>query len=338
MKLKNRKSGFLYLILTSATLAGCTTFLPQNQNPRDPLPLPANIVAIADIQSETPIFTKLLEEDGIEHWSVVSNNELLRFDYLKTAVQAKTTKELIIIYRILNDAGGTISGLIADICLDAGYDCIVVQQENFLTHEFVRPVLPGGTHDSYDEYNAKLSRGVGRILHYWLPEHPRLIGRYGFVGISMGGIHAIGAASIFPDAEIAVAIMAGGDNAELFKNSQEGLVIDNREKLLTAYALYYGSKYPNARINYAQVLYRDINKLHFNIIKLAKCIDTRRVRLMISLYDDSVPTFTQWNLYHALGGPETRLFPTGHYSLAFYYFSVKEQLLKWLRAVFKNNE
>ena len=245
-------------------------------------------------------------------------------------------KGLVFIYRILNDPDGIISGLISDILLNEGFDCIVLQQENFLSKKFIRPIISIVEPYGYDEYNARLARGVGRIIHYWLPQQGRLTGDYAFVGISMGGIHAIGAAALFPESRITVAIMAGGGNSDLMRLSQESLVIYNRERLLDQYALYLAKTYPNRRMDVQGYFYGILDDMNFDVLRLAKSIETSKVRLMISLEDTSVPTPLQWNLYHALRGPETRLFPCGHYSLALYYFTVKEQLKQWLNGAFKD--
>ena len=74
----------------------------------------------------------------------------------------------------------------------------------------------------------------------------------------------------------------------------------------------------------------------FEVLGLARTVETSKVRMMLTLNDKSVPTPLQWNLYHALRGPETRLFPCGHYTLALYYFSVKEQLKQWINEAFED--
>lgn len=70
--------------------------------------------------------------------------------------------------------------------------------------------------------------------------------------------------------------------------------------------------------------------LDFSILGVARCVDTHKIRQIISLYDTSVPTPTQWNLHQALGGPEARLYPTGHISLGIFAWSVRDQIIAWL--------
>jgi len=195
-----------------------------------------------------------------------------------------------------------------------------------MSEDWTRPVIShhSNTVATYDEYTINLVRNVGRIIKYWLPKQKNLSGQYGFVGISMGGIHATMSAAIFSDSKITVAIMAGGDNVELFKNSTESLVIANREALLKDYE----KNYP------ARDLYEDIANLKFRIFDLAKSVDTSKIKLIIAKYDWTVPAKCQWNLYYSLGKPETKVYPCGHYTLALYYFSVKWQIQKWVSEAF----
>ncbi len=330
-----------YSLIFLTFFSGCTTLIQQNPHPRQPIPLPNNITEKVDVRDEAPIWNMLEIDDYSSKCSItdLAGKELLHFDLLKSSVKPDEKHDLIIIYNILNDPKGIVSNLIADMLLGEGFDCIIVRQEPFLNKKWIRPVLPNSDDTaqrrySYDEYNARLARGVGRVVHHFVPQQKHLTGRYGFVGVSMGGIHAIGAASLFPDAVLTVAIMAGGGNSELFKESKENLVIFNRDALLKQYAERLGAKYPERRINYSDVLYRDIEGLDFDIIRIARSIDTNKIKMMISMYDTSVPTMCQWTLYHALGGPEARLFPCGHYSLALYYFSVKAQLKEWVNEAF----
>jgi hypothetical protein len=302
------------LPLMSLLVAGCTTLIPANPNPHTAKSLPERVVAAVDVSGEQPMFSISVDEDLDENetqLTVVSENgESLNFKYFRSELNADKKHDVIFLYNILKDKNQTVSHLLADALLEKGFDCIIVQQEYFLSRKWTRPVLPDpdNPHLSYDEYNTYLAQSVGRIIKYWIPSRASLSGRYGFVGVSLGGIHAIAAAAIFPDSIMTIAIMAGGDNVDLFKGSQEDLVIENRKELLEKY------KTP-------EELYRQITNLKFRVLEMARCIDTSKIKLMITLDDTSVPTACQWRLFYALGGPEARLFPCGHYSMALYYFA-----------------
>ena len=328
------------LPLMALFMSGCATILiPGNTNPHAAKPLSEKVAQVVDVSDEEPMFSISVDEDLDENetqWIVISEQgETLRFKYLRSELNDNKKHDVVFLYNILKDKNHTVSHLLADALLEKGLDCIIIQQEAFLGRKWTRPVMPDpdNPRKSYDEYNTYLAQSVGRIINYWLPGQQQLSGRYGFVGVSLGGIHAIAAAAIFPDSIMTIAIMAGGDNVDLFKKSQEDLVIGNRERLLDFYA-DLASKHPDARIDYEAALYGDIASLKFRVLEMARCIDTNKIKLMITLDDVSVPTACQWRLFYALGGPEARLFPCGHYSMALYYFTIKKQLQDWMVEAF----
>ena len=338
------------ILALSLLFAGCTTHIAGNLNPRSPEKLPQEITTAVDITNENSIVTFVnnnqVEDDTLAVYLVgdQDNTPLLKFRYLKSTVEITGKRDLIVIYNILKDKHQIVAGLMADALMNKGFDCIIVNQEFFLEKpsRWVRPIVSDSKSpfrfDSdklgYDDYNIHLARGVKHIIERWVPLNKRLSGRYGFVGVSMGGMHAIGAAALFPDSVMTVAIMAGGDNVELFKTSEEKLLVDNREALFDLYAAKLTKLHPDVRVDWEQRVYDDIGKLKFQILELAKTVQTGRVKLMITLNDVSVPTATQWRLFVALGGPEARLFPCGHYSMALYYFSIKWQLQEWMTRAF----
>jgi len=346
-------------------LAGCTSFtslIPAAENPRAPTALSQEVIALVKgphlIPFETnTFFTKEhLEDDSSYNAYRCSVNSTLdnplAFKYLHSKIDPDKKHPIIFIYNILKDKDETVSHFLAGALADNGYDCIIVQQENFLGYGWARPVLQDilSPRLSFDDYNASLARNIYRIITSWIPQQIELDGRYGFIGVSLGGIHAIAAAALFPKAVLTVAIMAGGDNLDLFKESLENLVVNTRERLLKRYALQAAKKHPDdrlrhqwraqdrRRIDYQKKLYDDIASLKFTVLKLAKGIKTNKIKLMITLNDTSVPTSAQWRLYHALGGPEARLFPCGHHTMVLYYCTISDQLVEWMNKAFAEGE
>lgn len=328
MKIKREKTAlFLILLFFVWSVVGCSSLI-KTKDSNSLNPISKEIKKMIDISNELPKFTKIKEDDNETQWIVKHKKEkLLKFKYMKSEEENKNN-HLIFIYNILKDKKQIVSNLIADALLDEGFDCIIVQQEYFMNENWARPIFkhPSNTKLSYDEYTANLMRNVGRIIKYWIPRQSKLTGEYGFVGISMGGIHSTMSAALFPKSKMTVAVMAGGGNVELFKNSTEKLVISNRENL----SLDYKANYPNRDI------YKDLSSLKFKILDLAKSVDTKKIKLMITKYDSTVPTKCQWNLYEALGKPETRTYPCGHYTLGIFYFSVKWQIQNWMTEAFSD--
>lgn len=313
-----------FVILLLLFFTGCSvTHVEQNPNPREAKILDESIANIVSINASTQISTLRVEDNEVDYLISSDIDPNLKFTYFRSTID-NDKHPLIIIYNILKDDRAIISGLIADVLLEAGYDCIIVKQEAIVNSKWARPIIPTpGDRASFDEYNASLARNVKRIVRQWMPYQRQLNGKFGFMGASLGGIHTIGAAALFPDATLSVAIMAGGDNEALFRGSQERLVLSTKEKLIKAYE---GKE---------EQLYEDLRSLTFDVIKFSQYVDTSKVRMIITLRDTSVPTKAQWRLYHKLGGPEARLYPCGHYTLAFFYFDVSDQLVTWLDQAFR---
>lgn len=311
--------------MLSAFMIGCSTFHPAPISPRLPEPLPANISR----HLNTPEQFKFnqLRDDVIQNWEVVSDNYKMSFDYYPHTGQRP--KDLIVIFNILKDKHQTISSWIANNLLSAGYSCVIIRQEDFLSRKKLRYILPeeGAELSDWNMYFAQNLSHLGLILRHWLPSRPELSGRYSFVGVSMGGILAVGAAACFPNTQITICIMAGGDNYQLLSESEENLVASTYERLLD----FYQTRYSTSRLEAAKKIQQDLESLDFIILNLARCVDTSKVRQIISLYDSSVPTETQWNLYEALGCPETRTYPSGHISLGLFAWSVRDQITKWIQ-------
>jgi len=326
-----KKSFLLILCL----LSGCTTLLPHDPAlNRAPIPLTEELVRRSQPPQDSVEFSMLEKAEWklykeYECSVITSSGISLRYNYIQTKTPGK--KPLIVIFNILKDPTMIVSHLLSNYLVTHNYDCVIIRQDFFMDKSFVRPVVTSrGNLLAYDDYNTHLSQNVLRILRQWMPKQPNLSGEVGFVGVSMGGFHAIGAAALYPEAKITVAMMSGASNVDVFKTSEESIVIHNRTNLLAEYIKNYG---PSGEDR----LYREIDTVVYNIENLARAIETSRVRLVITTEDTSVPTFTQWRLYRLLGGPESLIVPSGHYTLALYYFSVRSQLVDWLNEAFGRN-
>jgi len=320
------------LILTLCLLSGCTALLPQNLDlGRAPIPLRDAVVQQAQPPDATLNFpTKLIDKEKFhkeyECQVIVNGKSTLAFNYIQSTRLGE--KPLIIIFNILKDPSMIVSHLLTNYIAYYNYDCLIIRQKFFMYENDVRPVVDNESNlPGYDEYNITLAQNVIRIIKYWVPQQKQLNGEIGFVGVSMGGFHAIGAAALYPKTRITVAMMCGADNADVIKASEENIVKYNREQLLIGYRKKHGAMGED-------LLYRDINSRMYNISDMARSLKTSKIRLIITTNDTSVPTFTQWRLYRLLGGPESLIVPSGHITLALYYFTVRSQLIDWLDEAF----
>lgn len=319
---------FIYLMLL--LLSGCSSLHAANPSPRPPETLSPKIRAMLAPPAFYS-FTKLEEVGNRESWQVESDTFKLRFQHYRS--EGSSNKDLVIIFNILKDKHQAVSGWLAHNLTQVRYDCLIIQQEDFLSRKKLRPILPDANEELLDwnSYFAKNLQHLALIVNEWIPQQERLSGDYSFVGISMGGILTVGAAACFPEAKINIAVMAGGDLHQVIMESRENLVKREREMLLE----YYRRK-GLSTLDATQSIANDIDKLDFGILEIARCVETNKIRQIISLYDDQVPTATQWNLYHALGEPETRTYPTSHISLGIFAWSVRDQIISWLAEAHRN--
>jgi len=304
------------------TLTGCGSLCAANPSPRPAEELSTEVRSSLACPASYS-FTKLETQHEKETWAVESDNFSMHYQYIRSL--GSRPKDLVIIFNILKDKHQTVSGWLASNLTAMNYDCLIIQQEDFLSRKKLRPILPdGGDRLDWDAYFSKNLQHLSLIINHWIPQQEHLSGNYSFVGVSMGGILAVGAAACFPEAKITIAVMAGGDGSQVIMESQERLVKQEREALIRHYSR--NSTRGKARA----AIVADIASLDFNISRMAHCVDTNSIKQIISLYDTQVPTNTQWNLYHALGEPEVRTYPTGHITLGIFAWSVRDQILKWL--------
>lgn len=313
-----------WLLLLLCCLAGCGA-VPQNAVAREPEKLSPAIQATLDPPSHFS-FEMVKEEKNLQRWIVVGPDFSLKFRYLKSFRSGP--RNLVIIFNILKDKHQNVSGWIASNLTTVGYDCLIVEQEDFLSRRKLRSVLfdPELELADWNTYFSQNLKYVGLIVNHWIPAQPELSGDYSFVGISMGGILSMASAACFPEAQISISVMAGGDNYQVLSESREELVLLNYQKLRS----YYQSHFELSQEEADTQLKSDIESLDFSILSMAKCVSTPKIKQIITLYDTSVPTSTQWNLHYALGQPETRTYPTGHISLGIFAWSVRDQIIAWL--------
>ena len=305
-------------------VSGCSGFHLANPNFRPAETLPTEIQEML-LPPSSYIFTKVEAARDRELWKVESDSFSLKFQYYRS--EGNSNKDLVIIFNILKDKHQTVSGWVASNLTQVRYDCLIIQQEDFLSRKKLRPILPGSGEELLDwnTYFAKNLQHIALIINEWVPSQERLSGDYSFVGVSMGGILAVGAAACFPEAKLSIAVMAGGDIYQILMTSKENLVVREREMLMAHY-----QRADLSSEEAMQAISNDISSLDFSILGIAACVETHKIRQIISLYDDQVPTATQWNLYYALGAPETKTYPTGHITLGIFAWSVRDQIINWL--------
>ncbi len=146
-------------------------------------------------------------------------------------------------------------------------------------------------------------RSTIRCLDLVLEHYPVDRNKLGSFGISLGGIRNVLLMAAEPRLRANVVWMAGGGLEKMFRYSRETLVTRylarRRETALCARE--------RLLIDLRQNLYSD--PLH-----VAASVDPDRMLYFLARFDNKVPVATGWDLYEALGRPETLISPLGHYS------------------------
>ncbi len=146
-------------------------------------------------------------------------------------------------------------------------------------------------------------RNMGRSLDLILANYPIDRHQLATFGISLGGIRNVLVAASDDRYAAHVVCLAGADLAEIFATTNESLV----------------TRYLNRRgqIN-ASSKEQVIEDLRRHLVSdpevVAPAIPTERILLFLARLDNKVPVETGWDLYEALGRPDLRLSPLGHYT------------------------
>jgi hypothetical protein len=151
-----------------------------------------------------------------------------------------------------------------------------------------------------------LRQGVIRLRQVvdWMAAHERVDPqRLGGYGISMGGIATVIAAAVEPRLRAHVAALAGGGIADILASS--------RDRLLTKPLQTYLERNHLDRMT-LQARLRDT--VRTDPLRLAPYADSRRMLMVIALFDRTIGTRHALGLWRALGRPRAIFLPFGHYT------------------------
>jgi hypothetical protein len=175
-----------------------------------------------------------------------------------------------------------------------------------------------------EPFETKLRRSLVNIRRTldWVSAQPFVDGgRVGLVGISLGAIAGSILMAVEPRIDGGILIMGGADLPEVIATSIETPVKRWRTAKLRALDGNIGRVKAEVR-----------RLLPSDPLDFAPFVGPRRVQQYIALYDNKVPTATQWKLWEALGRPEGFAIPIGHYTAIFYLDFAEENALRFLRS------
>jgi hypothetical protein len=127
--------------------------------------------------------------------------------------------------------------------------------------------------------------------------------RIGTFGISFGAIKNVLAAGVDSRLSCHIFALAGGSLADIVCSSARREMARWRTRISKA----HGMTIPRLHQEISQKIVTDS-------LLLGKCVNARRVLMFTALFDRVVPRRCAEKLWQALGKPEVRYFPLGHYS------------------------
>jgi hypothetical protein len=198
---------------------------------------------------------------------------------------------------LLPSAGGSywIERSFARYFADRGYAAVLLRREKVEPGEQVM--------EAVDDLLRQSVIDGSRVLD-WVATRPDLDAqRVGLFGISMGGIKGALLAPIEPRIGAAVLGLAGGDLPAILTQTTEPGIAAER----AAWLARSGLDLAGAERELRRVLEHDP-------LDYAVHADPRRYLFILARFDRAVPVANGWQLWGALGKPETIVLPTGHYT------------------------
>ncbi len=151
-----------------------------------------------------------------------------------------------------------------------------------------------------------------RRLIGWLATRPEVDPqRIATAGVSLGGILAATTLAQEPRASAGFFVMAGGGLSEILRDSQDGDVVQFRERGIEARAFADAEELARR----ARPLTDPVDPLTW-----ADRIDPARVLLISARFDEVIAPDRTRALWQALGRPRWLVVPTGHYQLVPYFW------------------
>jgi hypothetical protein len=169
-----------------------------------------------------------------------------------------------------------------------------------------------------------------RRLIGWLATRPEVDpARIATAGVSLGGILAATTLAVEPRVQAGFFVMAGGGLAEILRDSEDGDVVDFRERGIAAGAFRDGQELVRKARSHTDPV---------DPLTWAGRIDPARVLLVSARFDRVIAPERTRALWLAMGRPRWLVVPTGHYQLLPYFWWAAGQGADHLDRVFGRSQ
>lgn len=146
-------------------------------------------------------------------------------------------------------------------------------------------------------------------------------------GISLGAIKNVLLLAAEPDLAGGVFCLAGGELPRIFELSREGMVED-----------YLARRREHADLTREEVIERLEHEISLDPIDVAPLVGAERALLYLGTLDDKVHYLSGLALHRALGRPELRILPLGHYTGIVAVPWVARESFAWLHERFEREK
>lgn len=282
-------------LLLGCILQTACSYIPPPAFPRPARPLPAEIAARFALP-EQPVLRHqtATDEHGTSQGELLCGDELIRFHLHRTD---QTERPLVLLVPIL--AGGRdLMKILARQLVGQGYHAAWCER--------VAPALKPPQRGPELEQLFRRTVLHQRALLAWLKEQDDPNPTLTFaLGVSMGGMVATVLAAVEPTLTGTALCMAGGD--------VPAIVIDSHETRIVRWRNWRQQEDGLSGAPLKQELQRHLLS---DPGRIAPYIDTERVFVVATSFDDVVAPQYQKVLWEALGRPARLTVPLGHYTAA----------------------
>ena len=228
---------------------------------------------------------------------------LIKFDFYQTK-NTRYQKAPLIVYvppMKLSDNINQLNDLIPTYFTKKGYHLLLVHVDEDFIEDTVNL-------DKLDNYLVRNNVAIMQAIDFFTSQS-----EFSFIdkdkiaafSISMGAIRMPYLLAADPRILRGVIIMGGGGVSNILATSNMPRIVNFRQKIMKE----EGYRYPEEFVNHVR------RYISYENTDIAPYIDRNRVRMVISLLDKIVPTFTQDNLWRALNKPKRLKSLSGHYTI-----------------------
>ena len=292
-------------------------YSPLDPQARDAKPLPAEIDARLSCDPGVPLKVELEDARDGDGARVIRGKSPFRrpdgedlhwvsFDYYRAHQAGRDDDpQPVVVVSPITGGGYEVSRLIARDLVAHGYHAVIVRRMENKKALRAQLTLRGFETGMRDAIAARR-----RVIDWLVTREEVDSSRIAAYGVSLGGVQTAALAAVDDRVMASVVVMSCGDLPALLCRSDEG----GARRLARTNGV---PENPGpADLRAFEELARPI--LQTDPQLLAKHVDPRKIFMVTTRRDKSVPFFLQERLHEALGAPEAISLPTGHYSCVAY--------------------